>query len=91
MYIGESKRPLHNRLQEHEAAKIESVVTKHMRDYGHTFNFKNTKILDNEPNYKKRIFSEMIHICNNKNSINKKEDIKSLNYLYKPIIRKLKL
>ena len=40
------------------------------------------KILDHECNWKKRLFSEMLHINNSKKSINKKEDVYNLNNIY---------
>ena len=61
-----------------------------MKDKKHNFDFKNTEILHTEKNYKKRQTAEMIYIYNNKNTINKKEDIKYLNSIYKPIINKFK-
>ena len=61
-----------------------------MKDNKHEFDFEKTKILDTEKLYNKRLTSEMIYIYNNKNSINKKTDIKFLSSIYKPIIKTFK-
>jgi len=37
-----------------------SVISKHMLENNHSFYWQNIKILDFEPNYYKRIVSEMI-------------------------------
>ena len=56
-------------------------------NYNHEFNWEETKIIDQESNYKKRLTSEMIDIKSNHNSINKKEDIYTLNKIYFPILK----
>ena len=90
-YVGETKRSLNIRINEHKTCKKDTVVTAHMRNLGHVFDFEKTKILDNESIYKKRIISEMVHIASSHHSINKKEDTQCLSAIYKPIIRKLKV
>ena len=74
-YIGETKRSLKTRINEH----------KNKMNYNHEFNWEATKIIDQESNYKKRLTSEIIHIKSSHNSINKKEDIYTLNKIYFPI------
>lgn len=73
-YIGEKKRTLKTRISEHKRTKNqESVVLGHQIAFNHTFNFDEAKIIDYEPNYKKRIISEMIHIkCKKRRLIRKK-------------------
>ena len=39
-----------------------SVISEHRIDNNHDFYWKNVQILDKEPNYFKRLVSEMIHI-----------------------------
>lgn len=91
-YVGETKRMLKTRIDEHKRSNNSntSVVSAHHSRPGHEFDWDNTTILDREPNYKKRCFSEMLHIKSNKHTINKKTDILYLNKSYFPIIRKLK-
>jgi len=38
------------------------VVSEHMLECNHTFDWKNVRMLDFEQNYYKKIISEMIHI-----------------------------
>lgn len=84
VYIGETKRALKNRISDHESKKnSESVVSKHMENTSHSFDFLNVQILDKEQNYKKRIISEMLYINNNKNTLNRKEDTQFLSHIYK--------
>ena len=47
----------------------------------------NVKIIDYESDYNKRLTSEMIHIKCNQSSINKKEDIFTLNRIYFPLLK----
>jgi len=79
-YVDQTKRQLKTRINEHiknialEESK-HSVITKHILDKNHTFNWQNTKILDFESNYFKRLISEMIHIKTQENSLNSIDDI----------------
>ena len=87
-YIGETKRSLITHINEHKNKKsIESVIYQHQMNYNHEFNWEETNIIDQESNYKKRLTSEMIHIKSNHNSINKKEDIYTLNKIFFPILK----
>jgi len=58
-----------------------SVITKHMLEENHTFNWQNVKIMDFETNYFKRLISE-IHIKTQDNGLNSEEDIECLDSLY---------
>ena len=85
-YIGQicaTKR----RMYEHELAVInvggKSVMAMHCKDEGHSFNFEKPHILDNEPPKFKRLFSGMLHIHSNHNTLNRKEDIHNLKFQYK--------
>lgn len=92
-YVGQTKRHLHTRIKEHQSnidnpsANL-TVVSEH-RLTGHEFDWNNVSILDNEPHYVKRLISEMLHIKNQSNSINIKEDIDLLDSSYFPILKKL--
>ena len=70
---------------------IESVVWKHEINLEHEFDWNGTLVVDSEINYKKRLIFEMIHIKCQKNRINKKEDIYTLNSNYYPLLKKLKV
>ena len=62
-YIGERKRALETRINEHKKdLGKKSVVAAHAIDNVHEIKWKDVKILDKEPNYNKRIISEMLHI-----------------------------
>lgn len=90
-YIGESKRTLKTRISEHKnRKKVETVVNRHQIVHNHSFNFENVKVIDREPNYKKRKISEMLHIKCNDFTINMKEDIQFLSNTYFPLLSKLK-
>ena len=62
------------------------MVSLHRIENKHEFDWENTSVLDMESNYKKRLFSEMIYVKSNHNSINRKEDIQNLSTMYFPII-----
>jgi len=64
--VGQTKRQL-TRINEHEKnvrfdESKHSVITKHMIENNHTFNWHNVKIMNYEINYFKRLISEMIYI-----------------------------
>lgn len=92
-YIGQTKRQLITRIKEHRSninnpsANL-TVVTEHRLE-GHEFDWDNVSILDSEPHYTKRLISEMLHIKNQLNSINIKENIELLDSSYFPILNKL--
>ena len=74
-------------MKEHESNirsinKNLSVISEHRIDNNHDFYWKNVKILDKEPNYFKRLVSEMIHIKKEDKTINKQTDTTNLNAIY---------
>ncbi|KYN01690.1 hypothetical protein ALC62_07519 [Cyphomyrmex costatus] len=76
-YVGQTKRQLQTRIKEHRNnirmdSSKHSVISQHIIDYGHSFDWENVDIMDVEHNYKKRLISEMLHI---------KEQSKGLNYM----------
>lgn len=97
-YIGQTGRYLKQRLKEHNNDQKNyllksnpTALVEHKINTGHNFNFDNVTILDIQSNYKKRLTSEMIQIQkNNKNSVNKRTDIDSLNRAYFNILEKTK-
>ena len=69
--IGESKRALRVRINEHKNKKnSEFVVCEHQLEFNHEFDWENTKIVDYVSDYRKRLTSEIIYIKFNKFSIN---------------------
>ncbi|XP_039312235.1 uncharacterized protein LOC120359297 [Solenopsis invicta] len=93
-YVGQTKRKLKTRIKEHvnnikfETAKI-SVISEHRLQQNHSINWENVKILDFEPNYHKRLISEMIHINEQKNGLTQKTDTELLDDCYNTILNKL--
>lgn len=63
-----------------------SVVTEHMLQCNHSFDWENVRVLDTESNYYKRLISEMIHIKSQKISINLQKDSENLNDVFLEII-----
>ena len=91
VYIGQTKRQLFERLDEHSNNKnLESVICAHqVQNKKHKFKWDEVKILDKEPIDHKRLLSEMIFINKTKNTINKKEDISKLDDTYKVFLNSL--
>jgi len=66
IYVGQTKRQLKTVVKEHknnikQDPSKHSVISEHIIKYNHSFDWENTKILDCEPKFYKRIVSEMIH------------------------------
>ena len=86
VYIDQTKRSFLERITEHKKCnKEDSVLLQHQINNNHKINWEATKILDKEKNSNKRLFSEMIHINSFKFTLNKIEDIQSLNRIYKSL------
>lgn len=66
-----------------------SVVTEHIIKSKYTFNWNDTKILDIESNFHKRLIAEMIHIREQKNGINLNTDTELLDNTYFDILDEL--
>jgi len=91
-YVGQTKRKIQTRIGEHVRnvgvdESRHSVITKHILELNHSMDWKNTKILDIEPNYYKRLISEMIYIKTQDNGLNSVEDIECLDSSYFNILR----
>jgi len=65
------------------------VISDHILEHNHTFNWESEKILDFEPYYYKRLISEIIHIREQKDELNLKKDTELLEELYFDIFDKL--
>jgi len=93
-YVGQTKRQFRTRVSEHrnnikQDQSKRSVITEHIINYNHTFDWENTKILDYEPRFYKRIVSEMIHIKEQKISLNLNSDTELLDDTYFDILSEL--
>jgi len=86
-YVDQTKRQLKIRIKEHKnnsksLSSKPSVITEHILEYSHSFDWENIKILDIESNYYKRAVSEMLHIKEQSNSINAQKDMELLDNAY---------
>jgi hypothetical protein len=73
---------------EEDSSKL-SVISEHRLQHNYSFDWGNVKILDFEPNYSKRLISEMIHINEQKNGLNLKTDTELLDDCYSTILNRL--
>jgi len=76
-YVRQTKRQLKTRLKEHKNnlkrdKSKHSVMSEHIIKYNHSFDWDNTRIMDRESNYFKRIVLEIIHIKEQKAGLNLK-------------------
>jgi len=93
-YVGQTKRQSKTRINEHTKNILSneskhSVITKHILDKNHTFDWRNVKILDFENNYFKRLIVKMIHIKTQENSLNSIDDIACLDPSYFNLLIKI--
>ena len=89
VYIGETKRSLFMRINEHKRDKT-SVIATHCNDNNHSFDFKKLYIIDEERGWTKRKISESINIHMHNPTLNVKEDTNNLNVSYIHTINTLK-
>ena len=64
-----------------------SVISEHRLEFDHEFDWNNTKILDNERFFDKKLMSEMLNIKMQENGL--KSDTEFLHHAYTNIINKL--
>jgi len=93
-YVGQMGRQLGTRLKEHRTnIKLDpprhSVVSEHILEFGHSFNWNDVKILDNEHNFYKKLAAEIIYIKEQKNDINSHKDSEALNSIYTNVLSDL--
>ncbi|KYN22457.1 hypothetical protein ALC57_05142 [Trachymyrmex cornetzi] len=86
-YVGQTKRKLSTRVKEHEYNIREnpsnySVLTNHMLEFNHSFDWKNVRVMDIESHYNKRLISEMLFIKEQHNDINAQKDTEKLSKSY---------
>ena len=92
-YIGETKRTLLQRVNEHKKdvlKNIDTVVATHCHSNRHEIDWQNVNILDRVGNWSSRILSEMLHIHLEASPLNKKEDTNTLSKLYVYVLDNLK-
>jgi len=92
--MGQTKRQFNTRIKEHiNNVRLDpskhSVVSEHIKNLNHTFDWEKVEILDTEPHFHKRIISEMIHIKEQKNGVNCKKDTEMLDGSYFNILHEL--
>jgi len=86
-YVGETKRRLQKRIEDHQGNDKKSIVYLHCRDNDHDMDWSGIRILDRESVWEKRRISEALHIGNSHNSLNRKEDSYKISRVYKNFIR----
>ena len=90
-YVGQTKRQLKTRIGEHKSntkkhISQKSVVSLHITEHKHDMDWDNVKIIDKETNYYKRLIAETIHIKQQTNGLNNKEDCDMLDHSYFPLL-----
>jgi hypothetical protein len=87
VYYGQTERALKTRLKEHKRAIVNNLpsskIAQHANNKGHEFNFNETKIVDREKDWHKRLFLEAWHSELDENSEN---DHIAIPKLYKIIV-----
>jgi len=94
-YVDQTKRQIRTRIKEHynnfkSDKSKHSVISEHIVNFSHDFDWENFIILDSEYNYNKRLASEMLHIKEQKNGINSQKDTDFLDESYFCILNDLK-
>lgn len=86
VYIGQTARTLQGRITSHKSdirtGKTACQLSVHSNRLKHSPNFHGIKILDTEPNTRKRLFLEMVRISQEDKSMNTKRDIDGLSTVY---------
>ena len=70
-------------------ASNHTVITEHIVNLKHNFDWSNVRVLDSEPNYSKRLISEMLHIKEQHNGINLQKDTELLDESYMVLLNLL--
>ncbi len=68
-YVGETGRPLKNRIMEHQMDS--SPVSQHAKDSRHPVNYDHVKVLDLESGWFRRGIKEYIHILTSPSDLNR--------------------
>ena len=92
VYVGTTKRSINTRISEHKRCcrlgqNEKSAVAEHtLSDGDHKILFSETSLLSNNNHYYSRMSREAIEIFKNTNNFNKKEELTTLNRIWKPIL-----
>ena len=91
-YVGQTKRQLKTRVNEHRAdvrkrSGALSVISNHRINCNHDLKWDEVEILDREPSYSKRLTSEMLHIKKQISPLNKQSDTEFLPQEYLPLLQ----
>lgn len=96
-YIGTTGRFLGTRIKEHErsvsstaASEHPTALVEHVKETGHGFRFKETKIVGQENLYRRRMILESFNIATH-NTINKREDTDNISKIYDHILNRVKM
>ena len=85
-YIGQSSTTLKQRISLHKSDSRlrpqRCSLASHVQENGHTMDYDNVRVLEEERNWFKRSFLEMCHISATVDNLNKKTDIKDLSKIY---------
>ena len=72
-----------------KSQKNMSGISQHCIQSGHVPQWENTQVLTIEKNYNKRRYKEAIEIMKSKEkTVNKKEEIKNLSFIWESILKK---
>jgi len=93
-YVEQTKRQLKTRLKEHKNnIKLDqsrySVISQHITECNHSFDWEGIKIMNRETKFHKRIVSEMIHIKEQKCGLNLNSNTELLDASYSHILNEL--
>lgn len=91
-YVGQTKQYLENRLQNHRRdlrvgnlSLPKTALVDHCLSQGHYPDFRNTKIIDSEQRYSKRLTLEALHIYT-EHTMNIKQDTDHISSVYSAIL-----
>lgn len=91
LYIGQTSRALKARIVSHKSdtrtKKTSCQLSRHANELKHDINYEEAKILDIEPNFKKRTFLEMVRITQSDFSMNSRRDIEGLSSIYTYLLK----
>ncbi|KAM0737155.1 hypothetical protein ACS0PU_000248 [Formica fusca] len=93
-YVGQTRRQLNTRITEHKNhirrnASNHSVITEHRINFNHNFDWDGVRILDTEPQLRRRLISEILYIKRQKNGLNLQMDTETLPDVYLAVLDKL--
>lgn len=92
VYVGQTSQQIKKRIGQHRndirKSTAQCALAKHAIENSHGFNFNNTKIIDRECNYKKRLMKEMLYIKSEGHACNYRTDVDKLSTMYVNLINR---